>query len=157
MAKTSEQRIVEQVMRLLMYELGQLGYSHADIAEIIGLSPRTVDKYPSCEVTPKLGSFLQILKEVQPQETLQRLCVLCGGLYVPMPKAKGETHEVLKHMGDVAKEFGEVVNNVSLAINPKGDGGAKVTKREAKALLTEVEELLMQVLIMKQVIEEIGR
>lgn len=157
MVKLAEQRITENVMRLFMYELGKLGYSHADIGGIIDVSPRTVDKYPSGEVTPKLESFLKLLKEVQPYETLQKICNLGGGMFVPLPETTGEAHEVLKHMGDVAKEFSEVVNRVSAAVSPKSDGGANVTRREAKTVLSEVNELLEQVLIMKRVIEEVAK
>jgi predicted transcriptional regulator len=151
MVKLAEQRITENVMRLFMYELGKLGYSHSDIGGIIDVSPRTVDKYPSGEVTPKLESFLKLIKEVQPYETLQKICAL------PLPETTGEAHEVLKHMGDVAKEFSEVVNRVSAAVSPKSDGGASVTRREAKTVLSEINELLEQVLIMKRVIEEVAK
>ncbi|WP_022850687.1 helix-turn-helix domain-containing protein [Limisalsivibrio acetivorans] len=149
-----KKRTCEQVMRLLMFELSAAGHKHKDIAEMLGVSVSAVKKYSLGEQTPKLESFLHLIREVHPRETLEKIAAIGGGLYIPLPAYEGETAAIMSCMSDLGREFSDVVDHVSKAVHPDSDGGTNVSRKEATELLREIEDVLEKTLLMKQIVEE---
>lgn len=148
-------RATYELVRSLMWELKNRKFRNDDIASMTGLSARTVEKYPE-ENMPSLLSFITLIRETQPDETMQMLCKMAGGIFVRLPHVEGDVSKILAGMADVSKEFSDVVGSVSKAVDPGGDGGADITRKEAREMLVQLEELIDKALMMKSYVDEVA-
>ena len=69
------------------------------------------------------------------------LCRQRGGLFVPLPEGGDDPAGLALGVVEMAGELGDVSRAVSDALRPDGDGGAAVTRAEARRALDELDAL----------------
>jgi len=152
--KTAHADLTNVLMRLLMWELRErMGYSNKDIGKAIDLSHKTVENYPHGAMT--IYTFFGLIKHYKPEEFMKRLAEECDGIFIRIPDVDGNVSKILQGMSEVSKEFADLVQSVSTAVCPGGDGGTDITKREAQQLARELDEMIGKAARMKQFVQEV--
>ncbi|WP_265822562.1 hypothetical protein [Geovibrio ferrireducens] len=133
----------QKIIRTMMWELkNRHGWSNAQIAKEIHVSPKTVENYPMQSIPP-FPSVLKLLGAAHLDETMSMICKEAGGVFVRVPEVTSNAAHVLSQLSDLSKDFGGVVSSVTMSVRPDSEKGIDISKHEAREILMSLGPLAL--------------
>lgn len=147
--KLAHQQFAEKLVQFLMWEAENNGFSPADLANLVGGSPRTYENY-KYGATPTIVGFFGILRTIKPLQVAKKIAEQCGGYFIPLSSDKASSLSALST--DTAKIMKETADVISAVAKSLEDG--KVTKAEKKYITHEIDEAIEALLRARIGLEE---
>lgn len=149
MVKPAHQQFSDKLIRLVMWEAENAGFSHADLAETVGGSARTYENY-KYGGTPTIAGLFGIIRTVKPQQVAKIIAEQCGGYYVSVSVGGGPSPDTMaRHASSIMAETSDVVRAVADSLK---DG--VVSKPKRALIVREIDEAIEALLKTRIVLDE---
>ncbi|MGA1846886.1 phage regulatory CII family protein [Deferribacter abyssi] len=150
MCKVGHKYFASEIACSLFQEAREKGFSKEDLADYLGVTPRTIQDYTIGHGLPSAGVIFGVWKLVKPVNTLRRLAGYTNCIVVELPEDKsGKLSKVAKLTAEIMKENADVINGVAEAIE---DG--KLTRTEKLHLIDEVDEAIEALMRLRVSLED---
>lgn len=148
--KLGHKHLAKEISYSLLQEARDKGFTKEDLAEYLGLTPRTVQDYTVGHGVPAASIIFGVWKLIKPYKTLKKLALYSDCLVFKVPNVnKDKLPRVAKLTAQIMKETSDVIDGVAVAIE---DG--KLTRTEKLRLIDEVNEALDALLKLRAYMED---